>query len=434
MPDLRPLNSISELSPGDTIRHIDGGADHVVTSVSAYKAIATPFVEVTTPSMWLHLPAGPSPAQEEPRGEHLWPVEPAPEAPPEEPISPKDEAWAAAMYGPEAVRRAKEVLADAPPEAQQPPPGYKLAPAAEVGEWLHAKHAARQQVGERPEPYGWVIADSAASKHHPPFTRSPGRVEEWRQVDRGVLPLYERPAPRQEASGDGLREAADQVWRRVEHMSRGRSGGYYCTGCSAQPLPGETLVDHEGDCPGRARRAALDAAPPVAAPPGEGEQPFRVERDGDVHLVLAWTGERVWPFPHLGVARSVRDLLNRLFAARPSAAPPPTVSEEVRELVLAAESAETYLLDPERNPRRVLAVAQSLAEARAAVESAPSAFPAERLSEDVRNLVDAAQIATCEMERFRYTHPRIVSTINRIDSALAALERTAAGGEVRDAD
>lgn len=219
MPDLRPLNSISELSPGDTIRHIDGGADHVVTSVHANKAIATPVVEVSNPSEWLHLlPAGPS-AQEAPPGERCsycngkigtqWcehvPQPPAPEAPPEPQGREGEADWLAMEFAPRdgSVIRAWSLEGECEVEVQwsthysihglggcwQPSDGFGQYGDIHLRGWRPAAALNRKEGEPDREPAAWSYTGDPY--HHGAITPHREVARIWRKESRRYgRPMY----------------------------------------------------------------------------------------------------------------------------------------------------------------------------------------------------------------------------------------------------
>jgi hypothetical protein len=207
-----------------------------------------------------------------------------------------------------------------------------------------------------------------------------------------IEPPYLHPPARQEASGDGLREAAEGLCHALSSLR---------SSVEVEPHYGQAVevgyAAFEAVCDAGLRlRSALDAAPSAPGMSEESDElPPPPTGNPDAQ---AWAQSFV------------------AHAKRHSFAP-----DEGVMIGWFANAMETAVV---------------AAAARRAEGSASSPLPVEPLSEEVRELIDVAQNASCEMERFRYTHPGIVSTINRIDSALAALEHRAdaEAGEVRDAD
>lgn len=145
----------------------------------------------------------------------------------------------------------------------------------QIADRLDAVDGAEPPALEREaEPYGWALLDGT-------FTRDQQRAADWHEAEYIVLPLYAHPLAHQEVSGGGgLREAAERVWRDVERVNGGRGGGFYCTGCSAQPLQGEASIRHADDCPWVALRAALGAVPPGEGEKSEGREVVQPESGG----------------------------------------------------------------------------------------------------------------------------------------------------------
>ena len=310
MPDLRPLNSISELSPGDTIIGVDGGNRYMVVQVEGERATVVRTAAVFNPSEWLHLPAGPSPAQEEPRpdGEecficrgpatstaeddepicgHCAGPAPAPEAPPEgtteRPEGEETEGQrfdSLIVYHQEQCSRytfgqcslTRCLIRGGHKYGQ--PADYAIATceAHETAEALERLRALNRKEGEHPEPVAWRWGTTLTGWQG--ATLNADHAQQYENFEEFIVqPLYPPPAPRQEASGGGgdgeLREAvrpfAVAIAEFDQHRSKAPDNDRVADWRNADDFTRELTLGHW-----RRLRATLDAAPPVAAPPGEG--------------------------------------------------------------------------------------------------------------------------------------------------------------------